>query len=636
MVFRKDVNGLRAWAVVLVVFFHFGVRFFDGGFLGVDIFFVISGFLMVGIIVRRLETVSAKQIPLEIFKFYLARARRILPALLLLSSVLMVLGWLYLSPVRYEFLGKQVAAAVVFVSNNLFLRESGYFDVSSHQKIMLHTWSLSVEWQFYIALPIVMSVVWKLRPGRRAQLFSMIAICVASFCYCLYLSRLDPSRAFYLTLSRAWEMLVGGIVFFLFCEKRKEIKGLTTLGFLIIICSALMMDSKSTWPSIYTIFPVIATGIIIYSGANSFWTSGRFSQYFGSRSYSIYLWHWPLVVGIGFLDLQNSNVALIFGVLLTLVFAEISYRLVERVASASFLPTDNKIKFVASIVVILAVVMVGNVIRKSNGYPNRLPASVLQLASYKFSYGDYRMGQCFLRPEQAFNSFGDCVDGSVSSSSKTILLWGDSHAAHLYPGIVKNFPENERLAQFTASGCPPFLDVTIEERRNCKDINKFVVNWIKNNHPDEVILSARWSAYDWRALRKTLEFLNGEGIKNIVIFGPAPIWNGILSDILLNNSLINGDDIPDRESRYLIVDDEVEKGIKDISLRYHSKYVSVKDVLCDSSGCMTHLNTASGPVPMAWDEAHLSSPASDYLISKSRIFELTSDAGTIHDSRATK
>lgn len=261
MVFRKDVNGLRAWAVVLVVFFHFGVRFFDGGFLGVDIFFVISGFLMVGIIVRRLETVSAKQIPLEIFKFYLARARRILPALLLLSSVLMVLGWLYLSPVRYEFLGKQVAAAVVFVSNNLFLRESGYFDVSSHQKIMLHTWSLSVEWQFYIALPIVMSVVWKLRPGRRAQLFSMIAICVASFCYCLYLSRLDPSRAFYLTLSRAWEMLVGGIVFFLFCEKRKEIKGLTTLGFLIIICSALMMDSKSTWPSIYTIFPVIATGI---------------------------------------------------------------------------------------------------------------------------------------------------------------------------------------------------------------------------------------------------------------------------------------------------------------------------------------------------------------------------------------
>lgn len=620
MVFRQDINGLRAWAVTLVVLFHFGVPVFSGGFLGVDIFFVISGFLMAGILIEKLEKSSARTIPKEIITFYLARARRILPALLMLCLTAIAAGWLYLSPTKYEALANQVIAAIGFYSNALFLTQSGYFDSSSHEKILLHTWSLSVEWQFYIALPLYMSTIWLFRKSRRWQFSAIFAACAMSFGYCLYLANSNPDAAFYSTFSRAWEMLVGSLVYFFTARKKTETKVLTTFGFVVIIFSATILNTKSAWPNITTLFPVIATALIIYSGSNSYWTSGRLIQYIGDRSYSIYLWHWPVVVAIKFLDFPNSMLTVMAGISLTLILAEISFKLIETKARTSFLPSKLNPACLVSLTLILFVVLLGDLIRNAEGYPNRFPASASDLAKYRFLPEEYREGQCFLRPKQTYEAFNNCVT-SGTNTSKTILLWGDSHAAHLYPGVLNNLPENRRIAQFTASGCPPFIEIEINERPNCKNINKLVEEWIVKNQPDEIILAARWSRYNWKSLNETLSLLRKQGIKKIIVFGPTPVWSGVLTDILLKNALLNGTSIPDRERLHLISDNGVDEEIRKISQEHGAEFVSIRRILCNPDGCITYLNTKHGPVPTAWDTAHLSSQASDYLIMHSRIFK---------------
>lgn len=197
--FRTDINGLRAWAVVAVMLFHFGVPGFAGGFVGVDVFFVISGFLMTQIIVKGLEGGR-----FSVWGFYLARARRILPALLVLCAVLLALGWFVLPAPDYRPLGMHVLTSVLFASNIQYWREAGYFDAASHDKWLLHTWSLSVEWQFYLVLPLLLWGVWRWWPGRRNAARVLAAGLVASLGLSVWLTAHKPEAAFFLLPTRAW------------------------------------------------------------------------------------------------------------------------------------------------------------------------------------------------------------------------------------------------------------------------------------------------------------------------------------------------------------------------------------------------------------------------------------------------
>lgn len=205
--FRRDINGLRAWAVVSVVLYHFGVLGFTGGFVGVDIFFVISGFLMTQIIVRGLQTDN-----FSILAFYLARAKRIVPALLVLCAVLLVMGWFVLPAPDYKPLGMHVLTSLLFVSNIQYWREAGYFDAASHDKWLLHTWSLSVEWQFYLLFPILLALLWRLYPGPRNTARLLLLLLIASLVLSVWLTLKKPEAAFFLLPTRAWEMLTGGLV----------------------------------------------------------------------------------------------------------------------------------------------------------------------------------------------------------------------------------------------------------------------------------------------------------------------------------------------------------------------------------------------------------------------------------------
>jgi peptidoglycan/LPS O-acetylase OafA/YrhL len=300
--FRKDINGLRAIAVLAVILFHFKPNWVPGGFVGVDIFFVISGFLMTGIIFSQL----AKN-QFSITAFYLARANRIIPALAFLCLVLLGLGWFYLSPDDYADLGKHAASSTVFVSNFVYWGEAGYFAAVAHEKWLLHTWSLSVEWQFYIAYPVILVLLSKILPLRILKIVILLAA-VLGFVFCIIATGKWFVAAYYLLPMRAWEMLVGGIAFLYPLQSTNRVKKVAGwAGISLVLISCFVISKNVSWPGYMAALPVIGSFLLLQSQqANSLITGNIVFQKIGLWSYSIYLWHWPLVVAIHYFSFPDT------------------------------------------------------------------------------------------------------------------------------------------------------------------------------------------------------------------------------------------------------------------------------------------------------------------------------------------
>ena len=292
MQFRKDINGLRAIAVIAVVLFHFNASWMPGGFAGVDVFFVISGFLMTGIIFRGIE-----QDNFSILKFYVARAKRIIPALAVLCLVLLVFGWFYLTPLDYRALGKHAGSSMGFLSNIIYWRESGYFDAASHEKWLLHTWSLSAEWQFYIIYPLVLIAMRKFM-SLKAMKATVLVGTVLGFIFCVVATYKWPNPAYYLLPTRAWEMMIGGVAYLYplkLAENRKKI--FEWGGLALIILSYIFISKENLWPGYLALIPVFGAFLLIQAQRNdSIVTGNIIFQSLGKWSYSIYLWHWPITV----------------------------------------------------------------------------------------------------------------------------------------------------------------------------------------------------------------------------------------------------------------------------------------------------------------------------------------------------
>jgi peptidoglycan/LPS O-acetylase OafA/YrhL len=325
MQFRKDINGLRAIAVIAVVLFHFNASWMPGGFAGVDVFFVISGFLMTGIIFRGITEER-----FSILKFYVARANRIIPALAVLSLALFFFGWFYLNPVDYKALGKHAGSSISFISNIVYWRESGYFDAASHKKWLLHTWSLSVEWQFYIIYPLVLVAMRKFM-SINAMKATILFGTIVCFIFCVFATYQWPKSAYFLLPTRAWEMMIGGVAYlypFSLKDNRKKI--FEWLGLLLIIGSYIFISPNNPWPGYLALFPVLGSFLIIQAQRNdSFITSNIVSQKIGAWSYSIYLWHWPLVVAIYYFSL--SEVFVYLGLCFSVLLGFISYTYIEKI-----------------------------------------------------------------------------------------------------------------------------------------------------------------------------------------------------------------------------------------------------------------------------------------------------------------
>lgn len=333
MNFRKDINGLRAFAVIGVLLFHFNASWMPGGFAGVDVFFVISGFLMTGIIFRGIE-----QEKFSILNFYVARANRIIPALALLCLVLLVFGWFYLTPLEYRALGKHAASSIGFLSNIIYWSEAGYFDAASHEKWLLHTWTLSVEWQFYIIYPLILVAMRKFLSIKTMKITLLVAT-VLAFIFCVYSTYKWPNASYFLLSARAWEMLIGGVAYlypFTLQEKKKKL--LEVIGLALVVGSYFLISAENAWPGYLALFPVLGSFLIIQAQRNdSIITSNIVFQKIGTWSYSIYLWHWPIVVIIYTFALPEYYIYL--GMALSIVLGFLSYKYIEKINFPRSFPT---------------------------------------------------------------------------------------------------------------------------------------------------------------------------------------------------------------------------------------------------------------------------------------------------------
>ncbi len=481
--FRSDINGLRAWAVVAVILYHFGIPGFSGGFIGVDVFFVISGFLMTGIVVKGLE-----QGRFSLLGFYLARARRILPALVVLCLVLLILGWWALAPFDYRSLGAQTVYSLAFVSNINYWLEAGYFNEASHEKWLLHTWSLAVEWQFYLLLPLGLMGLWKLSPKRKTILIAVAVVLLASLLGCVLWTLSDSSAAFFLLPTRAWELLAGGMVFLTaqpganpFQRSPRLRTALEVAGIGLIIFAALAFDSSTPWPGWRAIVPVAGAVLVLLAArSSSLLTGSAIAQWLGTRSYSLYLWHWPIVVALVFYQSRTDAAAIAAGLVLTLLLGHLSYLLVETIALQSLGKLKPSRAWVAVLGITLVAAAPGAGVRLDYGVPQRfMPelARKMMLATNEIYNIHPRRDAC--DPHQGGIS-PSCMHGGTQLR---VILMGDSHADAVISALATARTQtNDGVMQWSYSACP-ILQGTHSVRTSDRMCSAFV-NWAMQSLKD--------------------------------------------------------------------------------------------------------------------------------------------------------
>ncbi|AHY43812.1 acyltransferase [Stutzerimonas decontaminans] len=483
MTFRKDINGLRAWAVIAVILYHFGIAGFSGGFIGVDVFFVISGFLMTGIIVNGIEksSKSDREKHFSIMDFYLSRAKRIIPALLAVCIATMIAGWFFLSPADYRTLSTHTISALGFFSNITFFSEAGYFDASSHEKFLLHTWSLSVEWQFYLIFPLFLVAVWKTKPGR-TPLSIMITLGLAiSLLLSIYASTKNPTAGFYLLPTRAWEMLAGALIYFIAPSinlSAQHKKALEAIGFILIITSIFIFDANSTWPSWKALIPVAGTVLVlIASRQHSFWTGNRAIQAVGDWSYSLYLWHWPFVVALVYMQLQDQAEAILVGITLTFLLSVFSYRLIEKPARTRLNQTSRLAGATTIIFAVASIMLTAQVVIINSGVPSRHTAqtnAIFEEANNK-------------RPKrEKCHVSGDSSSKGCSFDPDQIgaIVIGDSHAEAIISSVEKSTPDASiKVLDWTMSSCP-----TISGIKTVKPSSNICSKFISENIEKSILI----------------------------------------------------------------------------------------------------------------------------------------------------
>jgi peptidoglycan/LPS O-acetylase OafA/YrhL len=610
--YRPDIDGLRAIAVVAVVAFHAFPNALRGGFTGVDIFFVISGYLISRLIWDGLDDNS-----FTLLGFYRRRVVRLFPALVVVLAACLVAGWWLLLPSQFATLGKDVAAAAVYSSNFVFWHESGYFATPASLRPLTHLWSLAVEEQFYLLYPLLLIVCAR----RRALTGGVLAVLFAgSFLVNLEQSATHPSAAFYLLPSRFWELLLGGLVAYARTGVPARLRAsMSVAGAGLIVVAVLAPSSASRYPGWWALAPTLAAALIIAAGPSALinralsWSPLVF---IGAISYPLYLWHFPLLV---FARLHHggplpaSEAALL--VAASVVLAYVTYRFVER-PIRSRRPRLLWKPLPALAAGMAAVACGGLVVNSAQGFVSRLSIPDQNLLGFKYDYRSvWREGTCFLRPEQIATAFTpSCVE---QGEKPLVVLYGDSHAAQLYPGLSANRSTRRyRLAEFTASACPPIVGYTNPVRPFCPSINDNVLRRLAALHPYEVILAGAWWAYpDARLddLAKTVAAIRAAGVKQIVLVGPVPKWNVPLPQALYDYTLKNPGPLPDRMTGLSDASAASDAVVGKIAAALHVGYADPMGVLCNQDGCLTRVGDQLNDLT-AWDQDHLTAASGKLVV----------------------
>ena len=638
MKYRPEIDGLRAIAVIPVIFFHAGFEQFSGGFVGVDVFFVISGYLITTIILSEKE-----QGTFSVVNFYNRRARRILPALFLVMFVSLPFAWFWLFPSDMKDFSQSLVAVSAFSSNILFWQETGYWGVDNELKPLLHTWSLAVEEQYYVLFPIFLIAMWRFR--KRWIFGSFILLAIVSLMLSQWGSHNYPTANFFLLPTRAWELAIGASIAFYFLYKKHTVCALlshklvddilSVIGLFMIGYSVIAFNEATPFPGFYALVPTVGAGLIIlFSSKDTFvgkLLGSKVPVGIGLISYSAYLWHQPLFAFSRHRSLTEPSEQLFIALsLLTFLLAYLSWRFVEKPFRTKGIFSDNTIiKFgIIGSILFLSIGLAGHVTNGFDGYTfkNKLTQEVIE-AKWKVNYGlSKKCGRSFqLSP--------DCR----TSEEPEILIWGDSYAMHLVQGILASNPD-AKIIQITKSVCGPVFDIApvvppkypIKWAEGCLEFTEKVRKWIKNNNTLKyAVVSSHFNQYlsnrsellsrsgnlkevnvDYviDEFIRTLDELEAMGVTPVV-FSPPPAngidlgrclakaeWNGIG----LENCDFNVSDIVKART-------DAYHFLEAIQKKY--KVIRLDEFICNNGHCKTHFDST-------WifrDKGHLSHTGSAEL-----------------------
>ncbi len=501
--YRPDIDGLRAVAVVLVILFHAGVDGFTGGYIGVDVFFVISGFLITGLIHK--EIVAGE---FSFVRFYERRIRRIIPALFLVIFVSVIAGWFILLPSDLSDLTNSAAATAKFISNIWFWRETeNYFAHQSEYAPLLHTWSLAVEEQFYIVFPILLIALARLRRAR-ATVIVIAGICALSFAYSAYAVAHTPSAAFFLATSRAWELGLGALLALGAVPPIRAPwlrEAIAAAGLAAIVAAGIVFRHATPFPGMAALAPCLGAAAIIYTGAASGAVRrtcvGRLLSlrpvvFVGLISYSLYLWHWPMLAFLrqifGAIRLPMSYA--LPAIAAAFVAAALSWALVER-PFRDRARTGRTGVFTGWVAASAAIIVLAAGVSAGVLPTHKMPDTIATIAA--------AMDDANPRQEECFNVFPDqglCRLGAGGDAPPSFVLWGDSHAEAAMPGMEEAAAETGRTGLFAGQGgCPPvvgFRVPSVDHVDRCLRFNDAVIAELqKRDTIKTVILTARWGAY---------------------------------------------------------------------------------------------------------------------------------------------
>lgn len=659
--YRPDIDGLRCVAVLSVLAFHLSPNRLPGGFVGVDVFFVISGYLISAIV---FSEISASRF--SVIGFYERRIRRIFPALFATLIVVSVVLSFLLLPAEFVTYAKSVAAATLSSSNFYFWQHSGYFD-SPTSNPLLHTWSLAVEEQFYILFPIFLVITRRFFPKRLKS--AVVVLFLASLVASEITLRYDSVTAFYMPYTRAWELLLGTIVSMGYFPRLRNAvlrNAATILGIAMIAYSTLRFTNQTPFPGFHALIPCVGSALIIGAGevgssVVSKVLSLRPIVFVGLISYSLYLWHWPIIVlnDLGFsvnlsgvvpdkwaLILLSPTGKKALEILLSFALATLSWRFVERPFRSYPRRIERRPLFALSAAVASVLILFSGAVVYARGFQGRFPARAVQVASYLSSSavppapgstkGDPtvsastkdtstaasssadvppagttylgQLGNCAITERNEATVFEDSHCLQTTPGKKTYLLLGDSTAGALSVGLKASVPD-ATIALAAVWGCKPSIHP--EGTPLCKHFLDFIFQKYLPSHPIQgMFVEARWYRQSLDELGGILSWSHEHGIKAVVV-GPVAEYDAPLPRLLAYSIAWNN---PNLAHQHLVAYSEVldDKMRKLAENTWHVCYASIYRATCQAGRCLEYADEKNG-VPLMLDEVHLSKDGSALL-----------------------
>jgi peptidoglycan/LPS O-acetylase OafA/YrhL len=632
--YRADIDGLRAVAIMPVLLFHAG--FVGGGFIGVDVFFVVSGYLITRLIAPEIRSGS-----FSLLEFYARRARRLLPALSLVLVASAVAACVVMVPSALEYFGGSLFATAVFASNVFFWLEAGYFDTASEAKPLLHTWSLAVEEQFYLLFPLLL--MWLLRRPASRPLLWTNCVLVVSLCACVVATRYWPDSAFYLTPYRAWELAIGVWLALSAVQAPQNAvvrNALAWAGIGLILAATVLYSWRTPFPGLAALAPTVGAALVVWTGSNRDTTLKRLLSmrpvvFVGLISYSLYLWHWPLlafarIVVVRHLTPAEAS-ALLFAAFL---LASLSWKYVELPIRQRRMLGRRSSLLAAGAASIVALAIGGLVIVVGQGWPQRLDPLALRYLHAEQDENP-RREECSFMEGADLRDGRACRIGSAALDARpTFAVWGDSHADALLPAFDRLADEHHASGLYLGKiGCPPLLDVERTDRSSsCREFNAAALQVIERSAIDTVVIVARWAHYTdsptvkqeprtlvllrdaesnardgaqntevlARGLERTLSALRGRRV--FVVDSIPEVGYHVPRALATFEHLDRRLDLRPTTAEFNGRQREIDSLLTQLARRYEVELLRPADILCDERHCAIEI----GDDPLYSDEHHLS------------------------------